>query len=183
LSDGLDIDNSTHIWLLQHLFLSAINNDALDWAGAWNNHTVGIRFGDQRSRAPRDMFFFGMIEQGPRGLALAEEDIADEDIAGYGIDWEALDDRQIREHHDEANTPETGLEADDDVVDNPFDRHVPEHLAVVEVEEPNCPLSIEQVDFLDAQLVHNDWWKSRSVESYRLRWITALQICRNMYVL
>jgi hypothetical protein len=168
---------------LQHLFLSTINNDALDWAGAWNNHTIGIYFGNQRSRTPRDMFFFGMIEEGPRGLVLADEDIADEDIAGYGVDWEALEDRQIRGHHDEANTPETGLEVGDDMADNPFERHVPEHLAVVEVEEPNCPLSVEQVNFLDNQLDHHGLWGSRSVESYRLRWITALQICRNMYIL
>ncbi len=30
-SYGLDYNNSAHIWLLQHLFLSIIDTDALQW--------------------------------------------------------------------------------------------------------------------------------------------------------
>ena len=97
--DGLDVENSSHIWLLHHLFLSAINKDTQDWLGAWNNHVVSMQGEWQRS--PRDTYFFGMLEEGPQGVKLAEED-----FAGYGVDWEELNDVWIRAHHDEANAIE-----------------------------------------------------------------------------
>ncbi len=41
--DGLDINSDAHIWLLHHLFLSAINTDATVWTETWNNHTLARR--------------------------------------------------------------------------------------------------------------------------------------------
>src|SRR6267154_135555 len=59
LHEGLDQNSDTNLWL-HHLFLNAINEDALEWAEDWNNHTISIRGEHQRS--PQDMFFFGMIQ-------------------------------------------------------------------------------------------------------------------------
>lgn len=55
LHEGLDCDSNAHIWLLHHLFLDAINQNALEWAEAWNNHTITIH--GERQRSPCDMFF------------------------------------------------------------------------------------------------------------------------------
>jgi hypothetical protein len=187
LWDGLDVNNSSHIWLLHHLFLQSINDDAQDWAGAWNNHVVNIRGRATRSRSPIDMFYFGMLEEGLRGVELSGEDNEDigednfeENLAGFGVDWEALDDPQIRNHHDEANVVEGGI--DDDIAANPFELHEPATFSHVEVEEPNCPFSVEQVQFLDSQLASQGLWGSRSVEAYRLRWITGLEISKRMFM-
>lgn len=60
------MDRDAHIWLLHHLFLPAINSDAEQWADAWNNHTLSFR--GERQRSPADMYLFGMIQNGPRGL-------------------------------------------------------------------------------------------------------------------
>ena len=39
---GLDVNNAAHIWLLHHLFLNTINEDATSWTEAWNNHKLKI---------------------------------------------------------------------------------------------------------------------------------------------
>ena len=64
---GLNPNLEAHIWL-HHLFLSSINKDAQDWAHLWNNHK--LQFDNERTRSPQDMFFFGMIQNGPWGLSL-----------------------------------------------------------------------------------------------------------------
>jgi len=167
--DGLDVDNNTHIWLLHHLFLPAINVDAQYWAGSWNNHILTIS--GARSRSPRDMFFFGMLREGPRGVEL--EDLAGDEIAGYGVDWEDLDDHRIRAHHDHANGHD-----DFDLADAPYSQQIPENLSNIEINEPHCPLTPEQVQFLDSRLEFH----GRSMEACRILWISALEICRSMYM-
>ncbi|KAF5379472.1 hypothetical protein D9615_006551 [Tricholomella constricta] len=90
--DRLNADSASHIWLLHHLFLEAINEDAIQWAEAWNHHVLSQR--GQRQRSPRDMFFFGMMEHGMRGLPGEVLEPEVEDVAEFGIDWEMYDDRQ-----------------------------------------------------------------------------------------
>jgi hypothetical protein len=169
LHEGLDVELDTHVWLLHHLFLPEIDADAQEWAGAWNSHKLGMR--DRRSCTPNEMYFFGMIQEGPRGIGLVDDvPPSREDLAVYGVDWEILNDQQIRTHHDEANG--TNPAVDDVIFDNPFQR-APEHFPHVEVEEPWCPLSAAEVDYLDAQLN----WDEGNAISYRLRWVIALDIC------
>jgi hypothetical protein len=127
------------------------------------------------------MFFFGMLEHGPRGVGL-EDDVAGGDLAGYGVDWAALDDAQIRAHHDNANGIGPLADFEDDVADHPFFSHGPDKLSHVVVEVPNCPMTDEQVDFLDSELSQHEFSKSRTVDSYRLCWVTALQLCRQIFV-
>jgi hypothetical protein len=175
-SGYLEVDRDAHIWLLQHLFLPAINVDAQEWAEAWNAHN--IRSDSERERSPRDMFFFGMIQEGSRGLHISEESDHSEDIedlAQYGVDWEALGDDDLLEHHDHHN-PLT----DEEVSQNPFLTHQPHRLSSVEVLEPSCPFSIEQVQFLDDELASLPFYHSRSMVDHRQLWIHALEICSIM---
>ncbi|KAJ7059784.1 hypothetical protein C8F01DRAFT_1254690 [Mycena amicta] len=48
LNHGLMPTFAPHIWLIHHLFLNAINDNAQDWAEAWNRHQLGQR--RQRTR-------------------------------------------------------------------------------------------------------------------------------------
>jgi hypothetical protein len=138
------------------------------------------------------MFFFGLIEDGPRGLEMAadgeiddeDDDIADDDIAGYGIDWEDLADAHIRAHHDAANHAVEEVDGvADDRVDEAVAVHAPANLAEVVVDEPDCPLTREQVAYLDAQLEMQSLWDSRTLQGYRLRWSAGFDVCRSMGVL
>jgi hypothetical protein len=69
------------------------------------------------------MFFFGMIQNGPRGLGPilnstpSEEEI--DDITQYGVDWEDLDDPQIVAHHLEHNNAD---------IATPFHNYGPQQL-------------------------------------------------------
>ena len=128
------------------------------------------------------------IQDGPRGVELAEEldDIPEDDVAGYGIDWQDLDNPQIRAHHDAAH----GIEdidnqdiANDDMGDNDRGIEVPHNLAKVRVEEPDCPLTAKQVAYLDAQLGMQALWQSQTIDGYQLRWRVAFDVCQAMNIL
>jgi hypothetical protein len=90
---GLDINNIHHIWLLHHLFLSLINQRLAFFAESWNQHRICIRDGPNRS--PADMFGFDMLVHGVRGDQLPDEDLTEEELEVYGVDWEGLHDEQL----------------------------------------------------------------------------------------
>ncbi|KAJ7038388.1 hypothetical protein C8F04DRAFT_951132 [Mycena alexandri] len=177
VSAGLKPDLDAHVWLLHHLFLPAINQDASDWAKTWNEHK--IRFDNDRTRSPRDLFFFGMIQNGLRGFnADQEEEEIVEDLDAYGVDWEELHDADVIAHHMEHNTDQ---ELDPDALENPFSNDGPHRLSHVEVQEPLCPFSVEYVTQLDTHLVLNPHSASRNMNSRRDVWIDALDFCRHLY--
>ena len=174
VNDGLDTDIDDHLWLLHHLFLPCINNDALEWAEAWNNHTIALH--GERQRSPKDMFVFGMIEEGPRGLPTLREPVDEDvdDLASYGVDWDAIDNRRIMEHHNQQrNRLDSGH--------NPFVTHQPERFTEVLVPEANCPLTINELHWLDGQLEALPYFRSESMDARRLLWVAALDICRQMF--
>jgi len=93
---------------------------------------------------------------------------ADEmELAGYGVDWDELDDREIRGHHNAQNNEDLP-DAEDDIPYNPFRPQAPDHFSVVEVNEVNAPLTPEQIQYLDTQLVILVPTQSRSIEAYGL---------------
>jgi len=143
LHEGLDCDSDAHIWLIHHLYLSVINEDALEWADAWNHHKISIR--GERQWSPCDMFFFGMLQNGPQGVQLLDDEEPVEDIQSYGIDWEDYNNDNILNHHRHANH-------DDNPDDNPFMSHRLERMTQVDVDEPGCPLMEEQITFLNLEL-------------------------------
>ncbi|KAJ7222140.1 hypothetical protein GGX14DRAFT_352944 [Mycena pura] len=177
-SCGLRPDLDAHIWLLHHLFLTAINQDAADWARTWNEHK--IRFDTERTRSPRDLFFFGMIENGLRGFDNFPETVDDDvdDLDTYGIDWEELHSADIMAHHIEHNADQ---ELDPGALENPFSNDGPHKLSHVEVQEPLCPFTPDQVLLLDAHLSLNRHSQSRNMNSRQAVWIDALDFCRQLY--
>jgi len=168
---GLDVNNPAHIWLLHHLFLNDVNQDALLWAETWNNHKLQMRGEAQQS--PQEMFFFSMLEDGPRGLNgphqnRGRDGLEDgEDTSLYGVDWEDMDNEEIMEHHYRHNPVQ---------LDNPFST-APSALSEVECTPPDCPLSAESVHQLDHYLTRIVDVASRSMLIRRTTWAEALHVC------
>ncbi|KAJ7068442.1 hypothetical protein C8F01DRAFT_978820 [Mycena amicta] len=176
---GLNTNLDAHIWLLHHLFLPAVNADAQEWSESWNHHK--IRLADRCTTSPRDMFFFGMIENGLRGFddlgaPDAEDDV--ENLEEYGVDWEELHNQDTLAHHNE-NNPDEDQTAE--ALQNPFSNDGPHRLSHVEVSEPPCPLSEEDLVQLNTYLETHPHMNSRSMNSRRVLWKDALSFVRNLY--
>ena len=121
------------------------------------------------------MFFFGMMQNGPRGIhSLDDEPV--EDIQSYGIDWEDYDNDHILDHHRQANN-------DNDQDENPFMSHQPERMTGVDVDEPGCPLTEEQINYINSELNNLPYIHLRTMDSYRLVWISALRICEHFFLI
>ena len=100
---GLNPTIPSHIWLLHHLFLHRINEDAQEWAHSWNNHKLSLK--GERRRTPHDIFFFSMIQDGPRGMQHlpTPPDVPLDDPATYGIGWDVADNTRLMTHLIENN--------------------------------------------------------------------------------
>ncbi|KAJ6502998.1 hypothetical protein DFH09DRAFT_1252019 [Mycena vulgaris] len=107
LRHGLDINNVAHIWLLHFLFLATINSQLAFFAQSWNQHRIQIRHGP--NRAPADMFVFDLLVNGVRGNQLpAEENLSEEELEVYGIDWAGLRDDTLLASQRENNPMSEG---------------------------------------------------------------------------
>jgi hypothetical protein len=168
---GLNPSLPAHIWLLHYLFLDAINDDAMEWADTWNNHTMQLR--GEPNRTPNEMFFFSMVQDGLRGVSgLEPVDEEVDDIASYGIDWEVADDPLYVDHLMTHNPHERP--------DNPF-AVGPATLSDVPCEPPECPLSQDAVRAMDAALRATPYAYSRDMGVRTLLWEAALEICTHLY--
>ncbi|KAJ7754283.1 hypothetical protein B0H14DRAFT_3096706 [Mycena olivaceomarginata] len=76
---GLDINNIAHIWLLHFLFLGTINSQLAFFAESWNQHRIQIR-NSLTAHQPTYQ------------LPPEEENLIDEELEVYGIDWQGLRD-------------------------------------------------------------------------------------------
>ncbi|KAJ3970262.1 hypothetical protein EV361DRAFT_1027262 [Lentinula raphanica] len=143
LRHGLDALNTNHIWLLQHLFLTTINEQLALWAEGWNNHRISQRNGP--SRSPEDMFGFDMIANGLRGGSLDEVAMTDEELEVFGVDWEGLRDDDLlnslrRNYNHEGSGSWLGQ------------RGPPPELNRVVVDPPPGLFTLEQLAYIDDQL-------------------------------
>ncbi|KAJ7867825.1 hypothetical protein B0H13DRAFT_2351761 [Mycena leptocephala] len=172
-------DFVTHSTQLPHCF-DRFNQRDCRLGENVNEHK--IRFDNDRTRSPRDMFFFGMIENGLRGfdafLVVAPDDDDIDDLDAYGIDWEELHNTDIMVQHNKHNAVQ---ELDPEALDNPFSNDSPHKLSHVEVQEPLCPFGPEYVGLHDAHLAHNPHSQSCNMNSRRAVWIDALSFCRSLY--
>jgi hypothetical protein len=169
-NDGLNPSLPFHVWLIHFLFRAAIQEDALQWANVWNCHNMQIR--GERSRSPEDMFMAGILQCGPRGLDLRPPPVLDEDVGDihqYGIDWSSHGNRLLMQHMHEHNPGERTQE-------NSF--QLPEHMAQVECEPPNCPFSVYEMETFRAEIairvaghIHR-----RDMPSRRIVWREAFTI-------
>ncbi|KAJ6462980.1 hypothetical protein C8R45DRAFT_911879 [Mycena sanguinolenta] len=170
---GLNPQIAAHIWLLHHLFLDHINADAQEWAEAWNSHTLSIR--GERNRSPRDIFFFSMYQDGPRGLEYRRDPVDEhvEDPNTYGIDWDVANDPTLMNHL-LAENPQDWADS------SPFAPGLAS-LSHVPCEPPHCPFTPAQVDELDRQVAAVVNVHSRSMHVRRLVWTAAFCIANEMY--
>ncbi|KAJ7042279.1 hypothetical protein C8F04DRAFT_1208163 [Mycena alexandri] len=162
LNHGLNPRRPGNIWLLHHLFLQSINQDALEWAEAWNSHKLQIK--GERKRSPRDMFVFSMVQDGPRGISHMVQPVDEpvDDPTSYG-------ERHLM-HHPLQENPQDWENK------NPFHAH-PTQLSEVPCEPPNFPFTPEQVALLDETLRERVDLTSRSMLIRRLVWQEAFNIC------
>ena len=56
------------------------------FAKSWNQHQIQIW--DDPSRSPADMFGFDMLVHGVCGDQLPEDELHQEELEVYGVDWE-----------------------------------------------------------------------------------------------
>ncbi|KAJ6452934.1 hypothetical protein C8R45DRAFT_1193300 [Mycena sanguinolenta] len=164
---------AAHIWLLHHLFLDHINADAHEWAEAWNSHTLSMR--GERNQSPRDIFFFSMYQDGPRGLEYRRDPVDEhvEDPNTYGIDWDVANDHTLMNHL-LAENPQDWADS------NPFAPGLAS-LSHIPCEPPHCPFTPAQVDELDRQVAAVVNVHSRSMHVRRLVWTAAFRIANEMY--
>ncbi|KAJ6478459.1 hypothetical protein DFH09DRAFT_951645 [Mycena vulgaris] len=170
VNHGLNPVIPVHIWLLHHLFLQCINDDAMM---PRNSHNLQIR--GERTRSPRDMFLFSMVHDGPPGLERFA-DVPEEDIGAsstYGIDWDVADDPRLMRHHLLQNLHEWEEH-------NPFAPGIAD-LSDVPCELPNCPFNAEQVAYLDRELAAVVDLTSRSMHVRQLVWKEAFRLCNSFY--
>ncbi|KAJ6526005.1 hypothetical protein B0H19DRAFT_970796 [Mycena capillaripes] len=166
---GLCVDNSAHLWLLHHLFMDAINEDAREWVDVWNSHKIALEDG---RRSPRDMYTFGLLEQGPRGLDTiyqAEEE-AFARIEEFGVDWAAQTNPDLLQHHALNNNLEPSTIFT-----------TPETMNEVLVEPPTGPLSADLIADLDEALGRRVDVGSRDMGVRKLVWQEALAICTTFF--
>ena len=136
---------------------------------------------------PAEMFFISIYEDGPRGifdrdpfrigpLSMQVEDEEDvgEDVATFGVDWEAIDNERLMEYHYQHNPPQQNpLQPN-----NPF-TNAPPTLSEVKCAPPNCPFTDEGVLQLFFYLRLSADLASHSMLVRRTVWIQALHICNN----
>ena len=122
-------------------------------------------------QSPNEMYMFSLIEDGPRGYTAVDDNV--QDLSTYGVDWEVADDPTLMAHH-LAHNPEEGP-----APNTPFGSK-PANLAQVPCEPPNCPLTDEQVAYLDFTLSQTVDVTSRNMLIRRNVWRTALTTCHNI---
>ncbi|KAJ3820832.1 hypothetical protein F5880DRAFT_1487277 [Lentinula raphanica] len=171
LEHQLDVDNRNHIWLLQHLFLHAINQSLNFWAAGWNCHRISQRRGDGPARSPEDMWGFDMLAQGVRGDSLEQFAMSDEELEVFGVDWEGLQDevllRSLRRNYAYEQGSSTWL----------GQHGPPETLNKVEVEPPSGAMTADETQLMEAALHSVPLERSEERNVVNL-WRTALVYAR-----
>ncbi|KAF5340735.1 hypothetical protein D9611_007378 [Ephemerocybe angulata] len=176
LSYGLHHENPWHIWLLHHLFLHTINKEAQVWVDIWNLHKMR----GTGSQSPREMFHFGLMRQGMRGIGLMVMPTADEavtDYTQYGVDWGfmnlASDGEDPLPPMEAGQPPAAGYG---------LGHGEPARYNEVLCEAPDCSLSDNQLAALDEH-VENTFEGLEDVghgvmELRKGLWATGLEFCR-----
>jgi hypothetical protein len=91
-----------------------------------------------------------------------------EDVANFGIDYNALEDGALIDHLQACNG-------------NPFDDHAPDHFNEVQCEGPEPPLMADQIRVLDVTLQDIFGRASQNMEVWKLIWDRALRFCQTVW--
>jgi hypothetical protein len=121
------------------------------------------------------MFVFSMLQDGPRGMQhlLTPPDERVDDLASYGIDWDVIDDQRLMNHLLRENPQDWEDQ-------NPFS-FGPTNQSHVPCEPPDCPLSADQVIWLDDHLAGMVDLNARNMQMRRLVWEKALMLCVSLH--
>ncbi|PPR06480.1 hypothetical protein CVT24_002566 [Panaeolus cyanescens] len=179
LQHGLDVNSANHIWLLHHLFLPQINQNLQFFADSWNEHRVSIRRGTGRS--PMDMFHFDMTTHGDRGVNV-EEVMTPEELEVYGIDWEGLDDDEVRISR-QVNNP-FNEEESTWTTTHLANQSLPANLSEVRVDDPfdnqDGPVNIAHLHHLLGPYLSLSAFQGTDVLSRVHLWTTALACAQQL---
>ncbi|KAJ8518042.1 hypothetical protein ONZ45_g4829 [Pleurotus djamor] len=165
---GLQHDNFAHIWLLHHLFLQVLHSETQQWANAWNMHKVALPGRKAGHRCPREMFLFGLHQYGVRGadyLMAMEQEEQVVDYEHYGVEW----DEDLMRNSERRNEEEW----DDQ---HPFSNTRPAVFTEVICDEPDCPLTPEEVIELNTRLIASVNLRSSNMQVRAQVWSEALRI-------
>ena len=131
---------------------------------------------DEPSKSPREMFQFGMTQEGPRGLqpiiVNGGDDDDVEDIHTYGIDWETLGDDYDATQHILRDYVEVDIEHGP--------QYAPRNLANVPCEPIDCSLSHAQVMALNNYLDARYPVRPKQMMLRSDIWSLALEFCKGM---
>lgn len=134
--------------------------------------------GEERTRSPRDMFFFGVIQEGlrgPNGIVDAagaflrlEEEI--DNLLHYGVDWHDMANVDLLHHHNQHNPHEM------DSLEHDSTRQPP-HLSLIEIPTFQCPFDTdEQLQTFSDALISLPEYDSRDMEHRNSLWMQALDL-------
>lgn len=171
LRHGLDINNIHHIWLLHALFLPTINAELSFFADSWNQHQIQIRNGPNRS--PADMFGFDMYVHGVRGTQLPDDNLTEEELEVFGVDWESLRDDDVLRSQQTNNSDNEGWTSWVGEVGPP------PNLGGVVLNPPPGPMSDAEVQFLLDNL--QPWIGSPDNADIMTLWSTGLAYAHSMH--
>jgi hypothetical protein len=108
--------------------------------------------------------FFNMLDD-----AIVRQEEAVEDVDQFGINWDGTDDEQLVCKLQEQ-------------AENPFDGYALDMLNEVPCEPPECPLTRDQVNGLDATLsTQFNMTASHDMDVYTALWIQVLVWCRDLF--
>lgn len=162
---GLRVDSAAHLWLVHHLFLHLLNDDIINWSKDWNSHVMRLK--EQRNSTPRDLFLLGLRRrQIDDAIGRQEEHI--HDLREFGVDWDALRDEELVRQLQEQG-------------ENPFNNYAPDTLSDVPCEPPECPLTRDERNELDALLATEFNLDTYDMDVYKAVWIRALAWCNDMF--
>jgi hypothetical protein len=179
---GLDRNSDAHIWLVHHLYLELINEDATLWMAGWNAHTFTRLPGHPRHTrlpSPTQLYGIGMLQHGIRSLdpLLNEDNITVADLEHYGVDWAAHGEVRTMQHHWRHNT----VSDLDESQRNPNHWGEPRQFIEVRVPAPACFLTEEQVIELHNTLDQADLdCRSHNMDILSAVWACALAFCHNL---
>ena len=118
------------------------------------------------------MFGFDMLVHGIRGDALPSDDMSQEELEVFGVDWEALRDENVlrsqRDNNDLQEQPDTWLGR----------VGPPPNLNEVQVNAPMAPLTLEEIQNIDSTA--SAWVGLGDDHSITQTWIYGLATAHNL---
>ncbi|KXN87478.1 hypothetical protein AN958_08783 [Leucoagaricus sp. SymC.cos] len=167
---GLVPEYPDHIWLLHHVFLDQINQEAEEWCSMWNEHPLSIQ--GVGNDSPALMYALSPSLHGLRGWELDDIEDVEQD---YGVEHERL----LRAVRVEGYSDDTRDGANDvqeiDPLSRDDHRPIPSNISY---ELPNCPLTSEKVEIFDYYLHQAVDMQSQDEEMCVFQWLEVIRLYR-----